>query len=277
MRHESLQPGDPCPKCEEGTVYETGRPGVLVRLVGQAPIQAKIYELQKLRCNLCGEVFTARSPEGVGTEKYDATAGSMIALLKYGTGMPFNRLEGLQGNLGIPLPASTQWDIVHAKAEQIEPAFEELIRQAAEGEVVHNDDTTVKILEMMGERSQGRGFCGRGSPKADGRGVVAKEAAERRRACSPRALSRPAAEGRRKIALFFSGRQHAGENLKDVLAERAEDVGRADPDVRCALAESAGGSGDDSGPLPGPRPAAVRGRGGAAFPKSAGTCWNRWR
>ena len=74
VRHESLQPGDPCPKCEEGTVYETGRPGVLVRLVGQSPIQAKIYELQKLRCNLCSEVFTAQSPEGVGTEKYDATA-----------------------------------------------------------------------------------------------------------------------------------------------------------------------------------------------------------
>ena len=44
----------------------------------------------------------------------------MIALLKYGSGMPFNRLEGLQGNLGIPLPASTQWDIVHAKAEKID-------------------------------------------------------------------------------------------------------------------------------------------------------------
>ena len=139
--HESLQPGDPCPKCERGTVYETGRPGVLVRLVGQAPIQAKLYELQKLRCNLCGVVFTAQPPEGVGTEKYDATAGSMIGLLKYGSGMPFNRLEGLQGDLGIPLPASTQWEIVRAKAEKITPALEELIRQAAQGEVLHNDDS----------------------------------------------------------------------------------------------------------------------------------------
>ena len=59
----------------------------------------------------------------------------MIGLLKYGSGMPFNRAEGLQADLGIPLPASTQWDIVHAKAEKIEPAFEELIRQAAQGEV----------------------------------------------------------------------------------------------------------------------------------------------
>ena len=65
VRHESLQPGDPCPKCEEGTLYDTRRPGVLVRLVGQAPVGATVYYLQKLRCNLCGVVFTAEPPEGV--------------------------------------------------------------------------------------------------------------------------------------------------------------------------------------------------------------------
>ena len=125
---------------------------MLVRLV--APIQAKIYELQKLRCNLCGVVCTPESPDRVGEEKYGATAGSMIALLKYGTGMPFNRAENLQASLGIPLPASTQWDIVEAQAERAEPAFEELGRQAARGDVLHNDDTTVKILELMDQRAR---------------------------------------------------------------------------------------------------------------------------
>ena len=56
VRRESLQPGDPCPQCEDGTVYETNRPGVLVRLIGQAPVGAKVYYLQKLRCNVCGVV-----------------------------------------------------------------------------------------------------------------------------------------------------------------------------------------------------------------------------
>ena len=154
VRHESLQPGDPCPKCEEGTVYETNRPGVLVRLMGQPPVGARVYYLQKLRCNLCGVVFTARPPEGAVGEKYDATVGSMIAMLKYSMGVPFNREEKFQGDLGIPLPASTQWDIVEAKAERIEPAFNELIRQAADGDVIFNDDTTVKILEMMGKRAE---------------------------------------------------------------------------------------------------------------------------
>jgi transposase len=214
--HESLQPGDPCPKCERGTVYETGRPGVLVRLVGQAPIQAKIYELQKLRCNLCGVVFTAQSPDGVGSAKYDATAGSMIALLKYGTGMPFNREEKLQGSLGIPLPASTQWEVVHAKAEKIEPAFEELIRQAAQGEVVFNDDTTVKILELMGDRAEEET-----SAEEATEGAAKKPQAERKGMFTSGVVS---TREDRKIALFFSGRQHAGENLADVLAERAESL-----------------------------------------------------
>lgn len=64
--HESLRPGDACPDCRQGTVYETARPGVLVRITGQAPVGAKVYRLQKLRCNLCGTVFTARAPEGGG-------------------------------------------------------------------------------------------------------------------------------------------------------------------------------------------------------------------
>jgi hypothetical protein len=114
------------------------------------------------------------------------------------------------------LPASTQWDIVEAKAEQIEPAFEELIRQAADGEVVHNDDTTVKILEMMGERAKAEAFA-EDSSKEDAEESPKKP--ERRGLFTSGIVS--TREGR-KIALFFSGRQHAGENLKDVLSHRAQ-------------------------------------------------------
>jgi hypothetical protein len=139
--HPSLRPGDRCPTCATGTVYATGRPGVVLRLVGQPPVGAKVYYLEKLRCNLCGDLFTAALPEGVGAEKRDATVGSMLALLRYGTGMPLNRTGTLQANLGIPLPPSTQWDIVAAQAERAEPVFEELGRQAAQGEVLYNDDS----------------------------------------------------------------------------------------------------------------------------------------
>jgi len=80
--HASLKPGDPCPICKKGTVYESVEPGRLVRVRGQAPLGATVYELQKLRCHLCGEIFTAQAPPGIGQDKYDAESASMIALLK---------------------------------------------------------------------------------------------------------------------------------------------------------------------------------------------------
>jgi transposase len=228
VRHESLQPGDSCPQCETGTLYDTGRPGVLVRLVGQAPVGAAVYYFQKLRCGLCGVVFTAGLPPGVDAkEKSDPSVGSMIALLKYGNGMPFHRAEHLQENLGIPLPASTQWDIVEAQAERAEPVFAELVQQAAQGDVVYNDDTGVKILELMGARARRAALeeskvarenaaepaaeaCATTEPKVERTGLFTTGIISTR-------------EGH-KIALFLSGRQHAGENLKDVLVRRTAEL-----------------------------------------------------
>src|SRR5260370_3208435 len=72
----------------------------------------------------------------------------MIALLRYGSGFPWNRLEGLQENLGIPLPAATQCEIVKETAFQIQPSMDELTRQAAQGDVVHNADTSMRVLSL---------------------------------------------------------------------------------------------------------------------------------
>jgi transposase len=116
ITNRSLRSGDCCPKCPKGKVYKLKKPSRLVRLIGAAPIQAQIYELERLRCSLCGEIFTADAPAGVGKEKYDATSAAMIALLRYGSGLPFNRLQRLQGSLGIPLPDATQWDIAKRSA-----------------------------------------------------------------------------------------------------------------------------------------------------------------
>src|SRR5712692_1391632 len=119
--HPELKHGDGCPECPKGKVY--------------------------------GQLFTAPEPEGVGPEKYDETASEMVAQLKYGSGVPFNRIENLEKRLGVPLPAATQWEIVEEAAALLEPARDELIRQAAQGEVFHNDATSVRILTM--ERPEG--------------------------------------------------------------------------------------------------------------------------
>ncbi len=212
---------------------------MVVRLVGQAPVKAVVYYLQKLRCNPCGAIFTAKPPEGVDPEaKYDPTVGSMIALLKYGYGMPFHRQETLQGNLGIPLPDATQWDIVDAQAERAEPVWQELVRQAGQGDVVHNDDTGVKILELMAERARQAALKDADAGTAAQPWSAAKNsAADLAEDADDDSAKEPGpdrtgmfttgivatGEGH-KIALFLSGRQHAGENLKDVLRRRAAEL-----------------------------------------------------
>ena len=112
IAHESLEPGDPCPdilcQAQGGKVYSLKDPSQVVRILGQAALLAVIYLLERLRCHLCGKIYTAKLPEDVGTEKYHMSAVSMMAILRYGAGLPLNRLAQLQSDLGVPLPPSTQ-------------------------------------------------------------------------------------------------------------------------------------------------------------------------
>jgi hypothetical protein len=193
--HDTLKPKDKCPKCLKGKLYEVNVPKTVVRITGHSPLHATVFEMQKLRCNLCGEIFTAKAPAGIGEEKYDAESGAMIGLLKYGSGLPFNRLEQLQGSLGVPLPASTQWNILEAVIDKIHPAFTECQFQAAQGDVIYNDDTIMKILELMKENKD-----------ASRKGMFASGIVS--------------TLGDRRIALFFTGRKHAGENLCEILSKR---------------------------------------------------------
>lgn len=122
----------------------------------------------------------------------------MIAQLRYGSGVPFNRLEQLEAQLGIPLPAATQWEMAEEGAELVKPARDELIRQAAQDGLFHNDDTGMRVLKLK-------------RPEGDERtGVFTSGIVS-------------VGEGRR-IALFFTGREHAGENLAAVLKKRTAEL-----------------------------------------------------
>jgi len=129
-----------------------------------------------------------------------------VALLKYGAGLPFNRLENLQGDLGIPLPASTQWEIVEKVADHIYPAYDEMVRQTAQGEIFFNDDTTMKILSLINTEAEG-------DPSRKGVFTFAILANH---------------DGHR-ISLFFTGRKHTGENIAEVLQKRASGL---DPPIQ---------------------------------------------
>jgi len=193
----TLTPGDPCFFCE-GKVYKQQKNGVFVRIGGVAPLSATVYELEKLRCNLCGEIFTAEMPDRPEVKKYDESSKAMIALLKYGSGVPFYRIEKLQNSLGIPVSTSTQWDKVEEAAMPGRPVFEELKRQAAQGNIIHNDDTTMKVLELLKE-NETKGKNERTGIFTTGILSILDD---------------------RKIVLFHTGRNHAGENLAEILGNR---------------------------------------------------------
>lgn len=207
--HKTLKPGDSCPECLIGKVYKEKKPGVFIYIEGKPPIQATVYETEKLRCNLCGEIFEANLPIQApdNTRKhYDETARSMMAILRYGNGLPLNRLENLQADLGIPLPATTAWEKTQEAAQSMFPVHEELKRLGAQGDIIHNDDTGMKILEVMQDIEDEL-------KKANGKKI-------RTGIFTTGIVS---VVGDKKIALFFTGRKHAGENFDDLLKQREFD------------------------------------------------------
>jgi len=203
--HPTLCAGQPCPACAHGTLYARKEPASCVRVFGQAPLVALRWDCACLRCSGCEHVFTALLPEEARGPKYSESAASIMIVLRYGMGMPLYRLETMQRFLGVPVPASTQWEVARDHVQEVLPVYDVLVSLAANAPLVHNDDTYVRILELMGKRRNKLVAAGDlDLPERTGlftTGIVARAAAG-------------------LIALFASGRQHGGENLADLLDRR---------------------------------------------------------
>lgn len=199
LAHETLQKGSICPACGKGKLFNLS-PGTVLRIVGQPWLNVNIYKPERLRCPTCGQVFTAKLPAELYTEsRVDQTAKAIVSILKYRGGMPFYRQEQIQTILGNPISDTEIWGMTRDVADCIEPVFVELCRLAANCECLHNDDTTARVLSLMKENEVE-------NPERTGiftTGILGKV-------------------DDKQIALFFTGRQHAGENLNDLLGMREE-------------------------------------------------------
>jgi transposase len=205
--HEAFAGGDCCPHCQAGTLYEQKRWSTVVRLKGQPFITGVCYQRQRLRCGLCGKTETAALPEEAGPTKYDASVASTLAVLRYGQGLPFNRIEKMQRLAGIPLPASQQWELVRDAADRgLWTVYRQLLFLAAQGNLAHNDDTRMRILALMAKLKAGE--------------PLREDDPQRRGVFTTSILSY--AEDRPTIALFFTGAKHAGENLGALLQQRLD-------------------------------------------------------
>lgn len=203
--HSNLQPGCPCPLCQKGRLYDLNKPAPVIRIVAQPIFPATIYELMQLRCSRCLAVFTAPLPAEAGTSKYSEAVPAMLAVLCYGSGMPLYRIEKLQQGFGVPLPAATQWEQLRDAAQEIMPLWDCLIQMAAQAWLFHHDDTHMKVLSLLAENA---------TQTTDDH-----HAKERTGIFTTGILAQV---GEHRIALFFTGRQHAGENLEKVLEQRPE-------------------------------------------------------
>jgi rRNA maturation protein Nop10 len=206
-RHEELAVGQRCPVCGQGTLYELP-PGVEVRIDGHGLLSAIHYTLQKLRCSACGETFTASLPPEAGETKYSARARAVLVLSRYYLGVPGYRLQGYQAMLGVPVPDATQWDQIEKVGDCSYVVFAYLERLAAQGALIHQDDTAVRILALMEENRTIRA-------RAEAMGVL--RPTERTGMFTTALVVQV---GERTIFLYYSGRSHAGENLKALLEQR---------------------------------------------------------
>jgi len=208
VKHGTLKPGDKCPACGKGNLGARRRSSEIVHLVAQPLVKATQYVLRVLRCNSCQATFTATPPREAGRNKYDDNVAPMIASARYGYGLPLNRLADMQMSQGVPMPIGTQWELLSEYRAEVEPVIgTELLRQAAGGSVMHNDDTPARILAVEKEiREQ--------ESKADGKNM-------RTGVFTTGIVS---VKDDIRIALFFSGREHAGENLQKVLDLRPAEL-----------------------------------------------------
>jgi transposase len=206
-RHEALAVGERCPVCGQGRLYRLP-PGVEIRIDGNALLTAIRYEVEKLRCSACGQVFTAQLPAEAGAEKYSPRARAVLALGRYYLGLPLYRVQGYQAMLGVPVPDATQWDQIEKVGDCSYRVFEYLERLAAQGELIYQDDTSVRILSLIGENLKAR---------AEAEALGFSRSKERTGMYTTALVVQV---GEQTICLYYSGRAHAGENLKALLEQR---------------------------------------------------------
>jgi hypothetical protein len=203
--HEHMKAGDICPQCGLGKMYLMP-PSVLITFTGSPIIAATRHMSERLRCARC--VFTSTASMGPGVCKYDPPCLVALAVHRYYGALPFYRLEKLQKLAGVPLPTGTQWGVILSLYEAIYPVFWALLRAAADADILHYDDTRVRILSCM-EENKKLHFTDRKGMFTTG--ILAK------------VTGPPPDDITRKVVLFISGRQHAGENMNELLKGRRVD------------------------------------------------------
>ena len=173
---------------------------------------ARRSALHTLRWSGGGQLCTATLPDEAGAEQDSARARAVWALGRDDLGLPLSRLHGEQALLGVPVPEATQGDQIEAVGDCRAVVGESLERLAAQGALLSQDETAVRMLSRIGEKRTMRAH-------AEAMGLSRPH---ERTGLSPTALV--VTVGEQTSCRSERGRAHAGENLKAWLAQRQVDV-----------------------------------------------------
>jgi len=218
--HPHLTNNCPCPECEIGRL-RTAEPAVAYDWQASAPIILKIFLLERFICHNCKSTFTAPSPvadtaktvddseddEKVSRCNQNAMANSVIAALRFWYGVPHYRLAKIQGSMGMALPVATQYRMLLQVFESAFPIYLQLIEEAAQGALLHADDTSIKILDWL---------AGHGPPN--------KSNGAPKKSAQTTALISRSVEGQ-DIVLYLTGADQAGAKMSSLLQKRSTELG----------------------------------------------------
>lgn len=99
-----------------------------------------------------------------------------------------------------PFPESTQWELIEEALNKSYPVYEGMVNFAAQADILHNDDTNMIILSLLKENKT--------IQDQERKGIFTTGIIARKNDIT--------------IALFFSGRNHAGENIAKLLSARCK-------------------------------------------------------
>jgi hypothetical protein len=156
-------------------------------------------------------MVTAPLPAEAGTGKDSARARAGLAVSRYSLGLPLDRLEGDQPMRGVPVPEATQWEQIEQLGDCSDKVFASLETLAAQGALIQQDDTSVRLLSLMAENR---------THQAAAEALGCARSQERTGMFTTALVVKV---GERLLCLSSSGRSHAGENFKALVERREAD------------------------------------------------------
>jgi len=135
----------PLPECGKGNVYGQKEPKVLVRVIGQAPLAATVTRWSGCVAVRVGRSLQRRSQKAWGriSTMKPPRRDRSTQVRRRNAVLPAGATGGADGD-----STASGYAVGDRReaAQPLKPALDKLIQYAAQGTVVHNDDTGMRVL-----------------------------------------------------------------------------------------------------------------------------------